>query len=77
MRSAPSNRFGRYLFWGMMFGLPALFVVAGLLIIVAAWTQTPRDGRLPWAGAFVSVAGVVGLLAASSFRRRALRGEPY
>jgi hypothetical protein len=77
MRKAPSGDFGRNLFWGLMFGLPAIFVIAGLLIIVAGWTQAPRDARLPWAGVFVTVAGVIGLFAARSFRRRALRGEPY
>jgi hypothetical protein len=77
MRKASSGDFGRRLFWGLMFGLPAVFVIAGPLIVVAGWTQTLHDARLSWAGVFITIAGMIGLLAARSFRRRALRGEPY
>jgi hypothetical protein len=51
----------------MMFGLPAAFVGFGILMIVAGGTSDPR---LPWAGGGLVAAGVVGLLAAWSFKRR-------
>jgi len=67
MQTPKGSDAARCFFWGMMFGLPAAFVGFGILMIVAGGTSDPR---LPWAGGGLVAAGVVGLLAAWSFKRR-------
>lgn len=78
MQNVPRTGFGERFFWGMMFGLPAIFVLGGLVMIVAGAVQVQHDpgaARLAWAGALVTISGVIGWLAARRFKQRG--GAPY